>query len=105
MPIVLGTFTSSSRKLVDLPYYAQSCRDSMKALQLLACHDIIFFVSSTLNFFIILLTWCPQLAYVLAKHINTYIKFLCYALYFQLLINCTSGGVYDCEFMQLIHGL
>ena len=33
MPIVLGTFTSSLRKLVDLPYYAQSCRDSMKALQ------------------------------------------------------------------------
>ena len=33
MPIVLGTFTSSSIKFVDLSYYAQSCRDSMKALQ------------------------------------------------------------------------
>ena len=33
MPIVLGTFTSSSTKFVDLSYYAQSCRDSMKALQ------------------------------------------------------------------------
>ena len=33
MPVVLGTFTSSSTKLVDLSYYAQSCRDSMKALQ------------------------------------------------------------------------
>ena len=33
MPIVLGTFTSSSTKLVDLSYYVQSCRDSMKALQ------------------------------------------------------------------------
>ena len=32
MPIVLGTFTSSSTKFVDLSYYAQSCRDSMKAL-------------------------------------------------------------------------
>ena len=33
MPIVLGTFTSSSTKFVDLSYYVQSCRDSMKALQ------------------------------------------------------------------------
>ena len=33
MPIVLGTFISSSTKFVDLSYYAQSCRDSMKALQ------------------------------------------------------------------------
>ena len=33
MRIVLGTFTSSSTKFVDLSYYAQSCRDSMKALQ------------------------------------------------------------------------
>ena len=33
MPIVLGTFTSSSTKFVDLSYYAQSCRDSMKVLQ------------------------------------------------------------------------
>ena len=33
MPIVLGTFTSSSTKFVDLSYYAQSCRDAMKARQ------------------------------------------------------------------------
>ena len=33
MAIVLATFTSSSTKFVDLSYYAQSCRDSMKALQ------------------------------------------------------------------------
>ena len=33
MPIVLGSFTSSSTKFVDLSYYAQSCSDSMKALQ------------------------------------------------------------------------
>ena len=33
MPIVLGTLTCSSTKFVDLSYYAQSCRDSMKALQ------------------------------------------------------------------------
>ena len=28
MPIVLGTFTSSSRKLVDLSYRALLCRDA-----------------------------------------------------------------------------
>ena len=33
MPIVLGTFTSSPTKFVDLSYYKQSCRNSMKALQ------------------------------------------------------------------------
>ena len=33
MPIVLGTFASSSKKFVDLSYYVQSSRDSMKARQ------------------------------------------------------------------------
>ena len=33
MPIVLGTFTSSSTKFVDLSYHALLCVDAMKALQ------------------------------------------------------------------------
>ena len=33
MAIVLGTFTSSSPKLLDLSYYGQSCLDAMRALQ------------------------------------------------------------------------